>query len=276
MSTTTLPNAEQNPAAKEISLIPPKELAFQRDPEKNNQPQNVIVQHGIPEAPQENTDDMKLLEQFIITKLHHDDQMDIQERCFFSCFLLSNAEKINGMQEFFEEECHLGLLNWFWNDRKVLKNVRNNIEYCHMLIGLLTNILNIFKIIEIKPKDILQLKLYEKLLKIKAYVNNLFKNNNNIFNLYADTPNLIIFILNRWKNVLDDDFLKQAKLSQLLSNKRKRSFDEDDTEASSIIDLNPLNIKKNKKKLNVSFNFNQNQIFKYYKDSPPAFKISVI
>ena len=107
--------------------------------------------------------------------------------------ILNNRDILVNLDEFYEEECQLSLLNWAWNiHRKFFgrknetNSTRNNLETdtnANIFLNkeflfknkclnnkaeiLLFNILNIFEIFPIKPDDLKSLNFIEKLRDIK-------------------------------------------------------------------------------------------------------------
>ena len=260
---------------------------------------------------EEEIKDEKSIHEFILKTIKNDDDLTLREKITFSFLLSLNTKYFNEefTREFNEEECHLSLLNWVWRYKKKLKQfqlqnqLKNNFfdnfeiflpQYNKLLIEiniimeLLINILNFFVFLPINSSDILHLKLYEKLIKIKGFINS-----------YANDYllNLINFVLNKWKTVVDEEnevkIITRFKLSQL-GAKRPRTPDEkedkEDTEADSV-DYNEDNIKininnnsikysnlnkkiKNKNNIKVSFDLQQNSVIYFKKDDIP-FQISL-
>ena len=210
------------------------------------------------------------LETFIIEVIKQEENLHIFQKITFTNSILLNKDKFSELKEFYEEECHLSLINWIWKERKTLKYP--NI-YFNKLLGilyLLNNILNIFQILHINPNDIIELKLFDKLNNIKGLIKN--------WKIEHPILNLISNILNKWKSEIEE--LKEIKLNQ----KRNRSDDETEFES----DINLLNnnikvnnsknfnkkVKKNIKK-NISFELSKNRIIYFEKDDIP-FTISQI
>ena len=273
-------------------------LLISNDIEKSN----TIKEEDIP--------DVKNIQEFILKTIKNDGDLTLGEKITFSLLLVLNTKCFNEefIREFNEEECHLSLLNWAWRYKKKLKQfqlqnqLKNNFfdnfeiflpQYNKLLIEiniimeLLINILNFFVFLPINSSDILHLKLYEKLIKIKGFINS-----------YANDYllNLINFVLNKWKTVVDEEnevkIISRFKLSQL-GVKRPRSPDEkedkEDTEADSVdynednkININNNSIKysnlnkkiKNKNNIKVSFDLQQNSVIYFKKDDIP-FQISL-
>ena len=243
---------------------------------------------------------------YILGTIKNDDELTLKEKITFSFYLVMNTNSFNEeiIREFNEEECHLSLINWIWRYNKKFKEFKlqnqlklnyfenfDNIlsQYNKLLIEiniimeLLINILNFFVFLPINSSDILHLKLYEKLIKIKGYIKS-----------YANEYilNLINLVLNKWKSTVDEEneqkIITRHKLSQL-GIKHPRSTDEkddkEDTEADSV-DYNEENKvnninnnsiiysnsnlnKKTKNNIKVSFDLQQNQVIYFQKDDIP-------
>lgn len=203
-------------------------------------------------------------EQLIINTIKQEDFMNLQAKVYFTYFIIQNQHLLVNLNDFYEEECHLSLLNWVWKEKSLLKNPCFSTEFysLNFLLELLNNILNIYEILPIKSNDILDLKLFEKLKKIKGYIAK--------WNIYLPIFDKITSILSKWKNEVDT--FTEIKLNQ----KRKR-HNEDDTEADSednnLVNFLVFNIeKKNKKKekKNVKIELNKNKTVYFDKDLEPS------
>ena len=201
------------------------------------------------------------LETYIIEVIKKEEKLHLFQKITFTNSILLNKDKFSELKEFYEEECHLSLLNWVWKERKTLKYP--NI-YFNKLLGilyLLNNILNIFQILHFNSNDIIELKLFDKLNNIKCYIKN-WKIENPILNLISN-------ILNKWKSEIEE--LKEIKLNQ------KRNRSDDETEFESDINLLNNNIKVNnsknfnkKVKKNISIELSKNRIIYFDKDEIPS------
>ena len=238
------------------------------------------------------------LEKLILDTFRNDDELTLGDKIAFSSWIVHiqnslTEEMINNLNE---EECHLSLLNWIWKYKKNLKNYcdlfqkspnfqnleNNNSNFQHynkliieinLILELLINILNVFVFLPINSSDILQLKLYEKLFKIKEYIK--YYTNDYLFNL-------IQFVLNKWKTIVDLDnevkIVNRFKLNQL-GLKHERQEEDKDTEADSEdgnyiknktnISNISKNIKKTKKNFKVSFDLNKNTVVYFNKQDIP-------
>ena len=285
----------ENPSFQSLSLN-------EESPELNFQPESNCLVH-------QNSDCMTL----ILSTLKKEEDLTLKEKLEFSYYLsfaISNFTE-DMMKEFNEEECHLTLLNWVWRYGKKFKefrieneiknsiNLNQNFEIffpkynillieINFIMELLINILNIFIFLPITSNEILNLKLYEKLSKIKKYIKS-----------YAnqDILNLIDIVLQKWKNQVDaeneEKIIARFKLNKL-GIKRNRTveekIEEQATEADSvdndtnidcinninnnnIIIHNNGNINLNKKiknkKIKISFDLSQNSVCYFNKDDMP-------
>lgn len=269
------------------------------------QPQNQFL----PLEEQETPNFMKI----ILSTLKNEEDLTLKDKLDFS-FILSISKgnfTEETIKEFCEEECHLALLNWVWKYAKKLKkfkleselrekyllNRENNFEEffqkynillieINFILDLLINILNLFSFLPITSSDLLNLKLYQKLQKIKTYIKS-FSNINILKTLD--------FVLNKWRNQIDSEN-EQKILAKFMLNKlgikRKRNWEVDiedrETEINSVEDeenLNSNNINNisinNKKKFNiknkknkVSFDLNKNSVIYYQKTDMP-FQITI-
>ena len=103
---------------------------------------------------------------------------------------MNNRDILMNLEEFYDEDCQLSLLNWAWNiHRRFFRNkniepflntsctvthfpLNNDLLFKNNCLNnkaeiLLFNILNIFEIFPIKPDDLKSLNFIEKLKEIK-------------------------------------------------------------------------------------------------------------
>ena len=65
----------------------------------------------------------KSFESFIIDTIHQDDSLSLTSKLNFTRILLSHYTQLRILSEdFYEEECHLSLLNWIWKVKHLLKS----------------------------------------------------------------------------------------------------------------------------------------------------------
>ena len=247
----------------------------------------------------------------VISKFKNEESLTLKDKLEFSYLLSLAISSFNEemIKEFNEEECHLSLLNWVWRYRKKIKEFRNIIQNknslklipnfiyffsnkynkllieINFIIQLLINILNILYFLPITSSELLNLKLYEKLSKIKEYIKPFVQN---------DIVNLTDIILLRWKELIDleseQKIIGKFKLNKLgIKRNREEKIAEQTTETDStdndtiinietninnniIINNNKkinLNKKFKNKKIKVSFDLSRNSVIKYNKDDMP-------
>ena len=137
--------------------------------------------------------------------------------------ILNNRDILVNLDEFYEEDCQLSLLNWAWNihrkffaEKKIEKESERGINPQMTTTDtnkaeiLLFNILNIFEIFPIKPDDLKSLNFIEKLRDIKKDM----KSRNLL--LYKKIKKLIKF----WKKMINF-FDTQRKQKFLIEEKRE-------------------------------------------------------
>ena len=230
------------------------------------------------------TNDNTTFESFIIDTIHQDATLSLSSKLYFTRILLLNFMKLRYLSDdFYEEECHLSLLNWIWNvkyiliswdnnskDNKSLINDKTNSDenILSIILELLNNILIILETLPIKSNDILDLKLYEMLNKIKGYVLKLPP-----FPVCSCVINNIHFVLEKWNKEIDGMYNRKER-----NQKKKKSSDEDDESKSVMNELDDAetavsseedSTKKNKK---VSFNLLRNKEVEFSKEDEP-FKV---
>ena len=225
------------------------------------------------------SDNSELIEKYIINLIRYEKIFNIQIKVLISNLILMNNNLFIYFNDFFEEECHLSLLNWVFNEKIFLKNNNlnnNNINNkFNLFLQLLNNVLYIFLSLPINSNDILNLKMFQRLKNIKYYIS--LWNNINIKNYYI---NLINQILNIWKEKVEINF------NSFLNIKRNRDFNKDkfylkdDTEADSydndsIIYEKELKIKNKKNGKTLKFDLSKNKKIIFNKEDEPI-KISYL
>ena len=150
--------------------------------------------------------------------------------------ILNNKDILINLEEFYEEDCQLSLLNWAWNVDRIFfgsKNfeplseaktdydinfpLNNDLLFKNNFLNnkaeiLLFNILNIFEIFPIKPDDLKSLNFIEKLTEIKKDM----KSRNLI--LYKKVKKLIKF----WKKMIK--FFDSQKTPNQMSETETENF----------------------------------------------------
>ena len=231
--------------------------------------------------------DLVSFESFVIETINHDASLSLPSKLTFTHFLISNGIFLSKLSlDFYEEECHLSLLNWIWNIRNIFKatifnkpsNDLSNTSFYYenkvvcIILELLNNILIIFELLDIKSKDILDLKLYEKLNKIKGYVLKLPP-----FPVCSCVLNNLHFVLEKWNKMCNGKECNKKKKNSDEDYERKSVMNTTTTDAElddaetavSSFEEDSMNVKKNKK---VSFNLLRNKEVVFGKEDEP-FKV---
>lgn len=164
---------------------------------------------------------------------------EIKSKISIAELILSNRDILMNLEDFYEEDCQLSLLNWACDIHKRSKQERNSkpcltLDYYENINKdffnnknslnnnteiLLYYILNIFEIFPIKPDDLKSLNFIEKLKEIKKDM----KIQNKI--IYKKIKNLIKF----WKSMVKLFDKEKAKLiceQETLKKKRQREDEE--------------------------------------------------
>ena len=158
---------------------------------------------------------------------------EIESKLFIVELIKNNRDILMNLEEFYEEDCQLSLLNWAWDiHRRFFGNKNfeplfemNSATNAHFALNkdllfknnclnnkaeiLLFNILNIFEIFPIKPDDLKSLNFIEKLKEIKKDM----KSKNII--LYKKIKKLIKF----WKKMIK--FFDSQKTPNQIPEKNK-------------------------------------------------------
>ena len=140
----------------------------------------------------------------------------IEEKINITSTILNNVSIVFGMEDFYEEECQLSLLTCAYEIYYISNLSEDKIDRKNLEI-LLFNILNIFEIFPIKPKDLISLNFIEKLNKIKRSI----KKWN--YELSLKISNIVKY----WKSMIayyrqyENDISSQVSIN-LLSHKRER------------------------------------------------------
>ena len=221
---------------------------------------------------EENYQTLEMFEEDSIKRINHDAEYSLEDKVEVTRKMLKRADYLPYLsEEFYEEECHLSLVNWIWNEMKMLKKKGEcpNQEKFNSFLELINNIIFIIQKLQISQEDILGLKLYEKLNKIKNFIS--------ILKVLPQALNSISFLLQNWKVQVEKNSEK------LLNKKRQRKSStldnlEEDTEdesgkcsPKSIISFTDLNSIKldNIKPKKVSFNLLKNDVIYYDKTKEP-------
>ena len=171
-------------------------------------------------------------ENIILDLFKKDHLMDFEEKINLARIVLSYFTNFGFFEEFFEEECHLAMVNWVYKNKKFLE-IEN--EFRLQSNELLNIILNIFEILPIKVEELFTLNIYEKLNKFRK----IMKNKN--FIIYQKLDRLLCY----WSQFCIEEIY--------LTKKRKRIENEDD-EMKEIECLNKKKVSLNSYSIKIFLN----------------------
>lgn len=166
---------------------------------------------------------------------------EIESKLSIIKLIMNNRDILMNLEEFYDEDCQLSLLNWAWNiHRRFFRNkniepflntsctvthfpLNNDLLFKNNCLNnkaeiLLFNILNIFEIFPIKPDDLKSLNFIEKLKEIKRDM----KSKNLI--IYKKIKKLIKF----WKKMITffDSQKNPNQISEInAETQRHKTFD---------------------------------------------------
>jgi hypothetical protein len=141
------------------------------------------------------------IEDKIIQIFKYDSLYSLEDKILITQYIIQNHSKISKHNDFYEEECHLVLINWIYGLKKEIQvNGLVDVRIYHLLY----NILNIFESFPIDLKDLFNLNIYEKLNKIRKIMKKI-----NI-NIFCKLERL----LNYWKDFSNDNMLNKKRLRE--------------------------------------------------------------
>lgn len=191
------------------------------------------------------------LENYIIQVIKVENEITVDDKINFLKYIIINSFYLTNLNDFYEEECHLSLLNWLWKERKSIKD-NTNVK----LLELLYNILIIFEILPIKPQDLIGLKLFEKINKIKGYVSK----------THPDISLRIQNLLNYWKKQYE------TTVGSIFLRKKHLRANEIETDAESeelVVVWKKRKLSPEKMKKVVSINLTLNNVLFFDREAAP-------
>lgn len=146
----------------------------------------------------------------IVNSFKKESLMSIQDKITLTREIIANVDILVNFENFYEEECQLSLVNWLSEYRKYIAFLKSKADD-NKLYELLYNIIYIFQVFPVNSKDIITLKIFEKLNKIRKIMNK----NLNIYQ-YLD------YLLNYW-NIQIRTIRDNEKENKMLNKKRERA-----------------------------------------------------
>jgi hypothetical protein len=166
---------------------------------------------------------------YVMNTLKHDYLLTLEDKINFTTSIALYHRFLHNLEEFFEEECHLTLVNWM---DKYIPEIKNETAH-EKVFQLLYNIILIFEIIPIKVADLFELKIFTKLNKIRKLIKN------NLY-IYHHLDKLI----NYWTNFCTENYVQYGK-------KRSRC-EKENISSSENSDEDINNFENPKKKVNLN------------------------
>ena len=189
-----------------------------------------------------NVSDVKKFKTYVMTSFKFDNLLTVDDKLNLTTCMIYNFPLWSDSEEFFEEECHLALVNWIYALNEKLRSGEDE-----RVFHLLYNIILIFEVIPLKVADLLKLKIFQKLNKIRK----LIKNKNLYYYEHLDN------LLNYWTKFCSENYVS-SESSQI--KKRKRSLDEVNLKEDN--DVNEFERAKKKVSLILKLNLiNLNNLF---------------
>lgn len=199
-----------------------------------------------------------------IFRKENEKNYSFEEKNKFVSFMSSNKILFNEeiIEEFLEKKYFINLMNWLWEEILPLYNCYINNDYSNfnLLQLFIFNILNLFDYFSIKPKDLIDFNIFNKLQKISEVISTLYQK----IDLDSIIPSFIYcktFVLDmvekvsdKWKkeieffnscNVIME--FKQKKFNNFIGKKRnepeteKNKNESDSDERKNLNNLNNYN-----------------------------------
>jgi len=145
----------------------------------------------------------------IIETFKFDHMMKIEAKINFTAMIFTQRDLIAESEDFYEEECHLSLVNWIYE--YINESKRYNELLDEKVFHLIYNILIIFEILPLKVNDLFELKIFEKLNKLRKFI----KTKN--INIYSQVDRL----LNYWTSFCTNNSLNVKR------NRTETEFQDD-------------------------------------------------
>jgi len=154
-------------------------------------------------------------ESFLIEIFKNDHILNLDEKLNISKIVFAYFTQFGYFDEFFEEECHLAMVNWIY---KYLKKSEKEPEQDipSRFYDLIINILNILEILPIKVEELFSLNIYEKLNKIRKIIKN------KDFIIYQKLDRLLCY----WSSFfIEESFLNKKKIRNENENENQDEFE---------------------------------------------------
>jgi hypothetical protein len=204
---------------------------------------------------------------YVMNCFKYDKDLDLNTKTYLTYYINLNYWALQNYEDFYEEECHLAMVNWVYEYSNTLKNAKVEENLLHLLY----NIILIFEFLPFNPKDIIELKLFDKLNKIRKTMNKdlyVYPHLDRLLNTWTtictDNPNLMGRKRNRGSFIEEQENYAEEKEFKEKEMKEKEEIIYDfDEYVNSVILNNKIIYKKEnnltrKNKTNLKSQRNQN------------------
>jgi hypothetical protein len=154
-------------------------------------------------------------QEFIMSNFKYDHLLSLEDKINLTSSIVFYHTFLTDMDEFFEEECHLALVTWVDKYVPLIKKKKAD----EKVFQLLYNIIIIFEIIPIKVADLFELKIFQKLNKIRKYIKH------NLY-IYHHLDKLI----NYWTGFCTENYVQYGKKRQRNEEEEKNYFNDEEKE----------------------------------------------
>jgi hypothetical protein len=141
------------------------------------------------------------LTEYVVQVFKYENSLTIEQKINFTSLLIYYRCFID-LEEFYEEECHLSLVKWIYSNLDSFKSEKEDDFIFHLLY----NIIIIFEVLPINVKDLFDLKIFDKLNKIRK----LFKNKN--LYIFSHLDNL----LNYWTTFCTENCFRKRSRNEIV------------------------------------------------------------
>lgn len=138
----------------------------------------------------------EIFNDYVLQIFRYEKTLTIEQKINFTSILVNYRNHLD-LAEFFEEECHLSLVQWIYSNIPLITTEDDQIFH------LLYNIIILFEVLPINVNDLFELKIFDKLNKIRKLIKNkrlyIFQHLDNLLNYWTTfcTQNCITKRFNR-------------------------------------------------------------------------------
>lgn len=125
----------------------------------------------------------EIFNKYVLQTFKYERSLTIEQKINFTSILVHYRPYLD-LEEFFEEECHLSMVQWIYSNIALFSIEDDKIFH------LLYNIIIIFEVLPINVNDLFELKIFDKLNKIRKLIKNkrlyIFHHLDNLLNYWTN------------------------------------------------------------------------------------------